>query len=242
VTARAFLRDMLGDTGSEAVLRGPVQALTGVGIASRVSMSDLWFREPDRELEGRAWSNYLFEQAAGPMGGMITNFFRGQQLMSEGHVWRGVETMMPKALKDAMKSLRYLDEGVNNIRGDAIVEDLNVFESLAQIAGFSPASVANAYDTARDIKNYEQAILSRRSRLMDAFALAWRLGDVDAREAVLQKMRAFSRTYPELAITSESIRRSLESRARYSAQADNGVIVDKRIRARLEGQLGMAAP
>lgn len=236
---RAFLRDMLGDQGAEAVLRGPVQALTGVGIASRVSMGDLWFREPDRELEGRAWSNYLFEQAAGPMGGLLTNFFRGQQLMSEGHVWRGVETMMPKAIKDMMKSLRYLDEGVNNLRGDAIVEDLNVFESLAQIAGFAPASVANAYDTARDVKNYEQAILNRRSSLMDAFALAWRLGDVDAREEVLQKMRAFSRTYPELAITSESIRRSLESRARYSAQAENGVIVDKRIRARLEGRLGM---
>jgi len=237
---RAFLREMLGETGAEAVLRGPVQAATGVGISNRVSMGDLWFREPDRELEGRAWSNYLFEQAAGPMGGLITNFFRGQQLMGEGQVWRGVETMMPKAIKDAMKSLRYLDEGVNNLRGDAIVEDLNVFESLAQIAGFAPASVANAYDTARDVKNYEQAILNRRARLMDAFALAWRLGDVEAREAVLGKMRKFSQTYPELSITGDSIRRSLMQRAKASAQADNGVIVDKRIRARLEGQLGLA--
>ena len=236
---RAFMREMLGEQGAEAVLRGPVQALTGVGISGRVSMGDLWFREPDRELEGRAWSNYLFEQAAGPMGGMITNFFRGQQLMGEGHVWRGVETMMPKALKDTMKAIRYVDEGVNNMRGDPIVEDLNVFESLAQIAGFSPASVASAYDVGRDIKNYEQHIINRRARLMDAFALAWRLGDVDARESVLLKMRKFSQTYPELAITSESIRRSLEQRARASAQADNGVIVDKRIRARLEGQLGM---
>lgn len=237
---RAFLREMLGETGAEAVLRGPVQAATGVGIANRVSMGDLWFREPDRELEGRAWSNYLFEQAAGPMGGLITNFFRAQQLMGEGHVWRGVETMMPKAIKDAMKSVRYLDEGVNNMRGDPIVEDLNVFESLAQVAGFAPASVANAYDTARDVKNYEQAILNRRSRLMDAFALAWRLGDIEAREAVIGKMRKFSQTYPELAITSDSIRRSLMQRAKASAQADNGVIVDKRIRARLEAQLGMA--
>ncbi len=236
---RAFLRDMLGEKGAEVVLRGPVQAATGVGIASRVSMGDLWFREPDRELEGRAWSNYLFEQAAGPMGGLITNFFRAQQMMGEGHVWRGVETMMPKAIKDGMKSIRYLDEGVNNMRGDPIVEDLNVFESLAQIAGFAPASVANAYDVQGDLKNYEQAILNRRSRLMDSFALAWRLGDTDAREAILAKMRKFSQTYPELAITSDSIRRSLMSRAAYSAKAEHGVIVDRRIKARLEGQLGL---
>lgn len=235
---RAFLREMLGDTGAEAILRGPVQALTGVAIAQRVGMSDLWFREPDRELEGRAWANYLFEQAAGPMGGLVTNFFRGQQLMAEGHVWRGVETIMPKAIKDAMKSVRYVTDGVNNLRGDAIVEDLNVFESLAQIAGFSPASVASAYDYQRDIKGYEQYILDRRRALMDAFALAYRLGDIEGRDAVLAKMREFSAAYPALAITADGIRRSLMSRARYSQQADAGIIVDRRLRAGLEDRLG----
>jgi len=235
---RAFLREMLGDTGAEAILRGPVQALTGVAIAQRVGISDLWFREPDRELEGRAWANYLFEQAAGPMGGLVTNFFRGQQLMAEGHVWRGVETIMPKAIKDAMKSVRYVTDGVNNLRGDAIVEDLNVFESLAQIAGFSPASVAAAYDYQRDIKGYEQYILDRRRALMDAFALAYRLGDIEGRDAVLAKMREFSAAYPALAITADGIRRSLMSRARYSQQADAGIIVDRRLRAGLEDRLG----
>lgn len=235
---RAFLREMLGDTGAEAILRGPVQALTGVAIAQRVGISDLWFREPDRELEGRAWANYLFEQAAGPMGGLVTNFFRGQQLMAEGHVWRGVETIMPKAIKDAMKSMRYVTDGVNNLRGDAIVEDLNVFESLAQIAGFSPASVASAYDYQRDIKGYEQYILDRRRALMDAFALAYRLGDIEGRDAVLAKMREFSAAYPALAITADGIRRSLMSRSRYSQQADAGIIVDRRLRAGLEDRLG----
>jgi len=239
---RAFLREMLGETGAEAVLRGPVQAATGVGIANRVSMGDLWFREPDRELEGRAWSNYLFEQAAGPMGGLITNFFRGQQLMGEGQVWRGVETMMPKAIKDAMKSLRYLDEGVNNLRGDAIVEDLNVFESLAQIAGFAPASVANVYDMQRDLKGYEDFIERRRSRLMDAYALAWRLGDKEAQTAVIEKMQAFSRTYPQWPITADSIRTSLQSRARGSAQAELGIIVNPKLRGMLEQRLALGTP
>jgi len=93
-----------------------------------------------------------------------------------------------------------------------------ISQSLAQISGFSPASVANAYDTQRDIKNYEQAILNRRSSLMDAYALAWRLGDDGARNQVVAKMRAFSTSYPELAITGESIKLSLTSRARASAK------------------------
>ena len=76
---------------------------------------------------------------------------------------------------------------------------------------------------------------------MDAYALAWRLGDDGARTKVVEKMRAFSTSYPELAITGESIERSLTSRARASANAENGVIIDRRIRARLEAHMGREA-
>jgi N12 class adenine-specific DNA methylase len=238
---RAFWREMLGEKGAEYVMRGPVQAATGMGIASRVGLGELWFRSPDREMEGQALAHYWLEQAAGPVaGGMFVSALRGMQLMEEGQVWRGVETMLPKAIKDAMKAVRYMDEGVNNMRGDPVVDDLGVIPTIAQLMGMAPAAVANAYDIRGDVKGYADYIKARRTRLMDAFAMAWRLGDTDAQEDVRVKMMAFSRKYPELAITSDSIRKSFQQRARFSAQAENGVVVDPRIKARLESQLGMA--
>lgn len=237
---RAFWRDLLGEKGAEAVLRGPVQALTGAGIAARTSLGELWFRSPDREMEGQALAHYWLEQAAGPVaGGMFVNALRGYQQIEEGHVWRGFETMMPKFIKDGMKTIRYMDEGVNTMRGDAVVEDLNVGETILQIMGMSPASIGNAYDVQGDVKGYADYIKARRTRLLDAYALAWRLGDTEAQQEVMAKMQAFSAKYPQLAITGDTIRRSFQSRARYSAQAENGVVVDPRIRALLEQELAM---
>ena len=230
---RTFLRETLGDGAAEAVLRGPVQAATGVNISQRVSLNDLWFRDADRELEGRAWANYLFEQAAGPLGGIVTNYARGRQLMDEGHLWRGVETMMPKAVKDGMKAIRFQTEGVNTLRGDPVIEDFGVLEALGQLTGLAPARVAEQFDINRDRTGYADHILNRRRALMDAFAMAVRMEDNDTRAEVLERMLAFSRKYPELAITSDSLRRSLVQRARYSAQAQGGVVIDRRLRERL---------
>lgn len=240
---RAFLRELLGEKGAEYVMRGPAQAATGLGIASRVGLGELWMRSPDREMEGQALAHYYLEQFAGPVaGGMFVSALRGMQLMEEGQVWRGVETMLPKSIKDGMKALRFADEGVNTLRGDPVVEDLGVFATIAQLMGMAPAAVGNAYDIQGDVKGYADYIKRRRTGLMDAYAMAWRLGDTDAQQETLEKMRAFSRKYPELAITSDSIRRSFQTRARYSAQAENGIVVDPKIRARLESQLGMGAP
>lgn len=230
---RTFLRETLGDGAAEAVLRGPVQAATGVNISQRVSLNDLWFRDADRELEGRAWANYLFEQAAGPLGGIVTNYARGRQLMDEGHLWRGIETMMPKAVKDGMKAVRFQTEGVNTLRGDPVIEDFGVLETIGQLTGLAPARVAEQFDVNRDLTGYADHILNRRRALMDAFAMAVRMDDADTRAEVLRRMIAFSRKYPELAITGDSLRRSLVQRARYSAQAQGGVVIDRRLRERL---------
>lgn len=59
---------MLGQTTTATILRGLVNQVTGADIAGRVGLSDLWFRDADRELEGRGAYYNLLEQAAGPMG------------------------------------------------------------------------------------------------------------------------------------------------------------------------------
>lgn len=233
---RNFLADHLGADAARVVTDGPVNALTGANIASRVSLNGLWFRDADRELEGRdAFHNYL-EQIAGPVGGIGKNLLVGKALMDEGNLFRGVETMLPKALKDGFKGFRYATEGVNNLRGDAVVDDLNAWQTLLQVNGFTPSEVSEQYEANRASKNYEQAILGRRARLMDAFAMATRLNDTEARTEVLEKIRAFNKANPELPITGDTIRRSIRDRLRYSARAEGGIILDRRLARRAREQ------
>ena len=235
---RAFLVDLLGEDLASIVLDGPVNRLTGADVASRVSLSQLWFRDADRELDGRGAYYNLLEQAAGPMGGVLKNALVGKQLIDDGHVQRGVETMLPKALKDAVKAARYASEGANNLRGDPLVADLNLGQVLLQLVGFTPAEVAERYDRNRSLKNYEQHVLDRRQRLMDAFALSVRLEDAGARAETLEAIRAFNKKWPELGITAKTLRRSLLTRAHYSERAENGIMLNKKIAGRIHEAVG----
>lgn len=230
VAFRNLLADLLGADVARILARGPVDYFTGANISGRVSLNDLWLREPNRELEGKAQANYLLEQAAGPLfGGMLVNTLRGLQQVEEGHTWRGVETMMPKAVKDGMKSVRYATQGVNTLRGDPVIEDLSVGESLLQLAGFSPARLNEQYDGINAAKNYERRLLDRRESLLNAYAMAWRASDPDTLATVREKIKAWNEAQPALAITTSTIRRSLAARMRYSSKAEAGVVLDRRV-------------
>jgi len=237
---RAFLAEALGPSGAEVLLRGPVNKLTGANIAGRVGLDSLWIRDADRELEGRGLFNHLLEQAAGPMGGVLKNVLVGTQQVGEGHTMRGVETMLPKGLKDMIKAGRYATQGVNTLRGDPVLEDVSPWQVLLQGAGFSPAEVAERYERNRALKNYEEHITRRRQSLMNAYAMVIRNGDAADRGEVMEKVRAFNKANPELAISSDSIRASLKSRARYSAKAEAGIVINPKLAARLKERVGPA--
>ncbi|HDS1295023.1 PLxRFG domain-containing protein [Stenotrophomonas maltophilia] len=230
---RAFLTGMLGQGGADLLLHGPADKLTGANISGRVGLDSLWIRDADRELDGRGMFNNLLEQAAGPMGGVLKNVLVGKQQVDEGHIMRGIETMLPKGLKDVIKAGRYATQGVNTLRGDPVVADLSPWEILLQANGFAPEKVSRQYETTRALKNYEQHILDRRKSLVNAFAMALRNGDAGDRASVLAKIRDFNRVNPELAITSSGLQQSIKNRARYSARAEAGIVLNPKLAARL---------
>lgn len=237
---RAFLSEAVGPSGAELLLRGPANKLTGANIAGRVGLDSLWIRDADRELEGRGLFNHLLEQAAGPMGGVLKNVLVGTQQIGDGHTMRGVETMLPKGMKDVIKAGRYATQGVNTLRGDPVLEDVSLWQVLLQGTGFSPAKIAERYERNRALKNYEEHITGRRQSLMNAYAMAIRNGDAADRAAVMEKILAFNKTNPEVAISSSSIRTSMKSRARYSANAEGGIVLNPKLSARLNASVGPA--
>jgi hypothetical protein len=237
---RAFLVDMLGPDAAETLLNGPVNQITGADVASRVSLSQLWFRDADRELEGRGMYYHLLEQAAGPMGGVLKNVIAGKALIDEGHTWRGVETMLPSALKAMVKAARFEVQGANTLRGDALVEDVSLRQTLLQLGGFTPAELAETYARNNAAKRYEQHLLKRRARLLDAYALATRAGDAEGRAEVGRQIREWNRKVPELAITPRTLARSMASRLAWSARAEAGIVLNQKVAERVREETGAA--
>jgi Inorganic Pyrophosphatase/ADP-Ribosyltransferase in polyvalent proteins/Large polyvalent protein associated domain 39/Large polyvalent protein-associated domain 3 len=237
---RSWLAEHLGETAAAAIADGVVSQL-GANVASRVSMSDLWFRDADRQLEGEDAYNNMLQSIAGPLGGMIKNMYVGAQQFSDGHTERGIETMLPTFAKNAVKATRFASQGVNTLRGDPIVADVSAPQALIQAMGFAPTKVAEQQRINNALFNYQKFIQDRRQQLMNAFAMAQQAGDDDGRGETLAKIQAFNQKYPEIAIRMSNLHASLRQRARFSAEADNGIRLNKKLANRVRSDVGAMA-
>lgn len=224
----AFLpRDVVG-----AFLNGVPGHLLGIDLRSRIGMPDLWFRSPDRQLEGEDEYNYWVQQILGAVPGMAQNILRGVNQIGEGNVWRGTETIVPKAIRDVMRSGRYLAEGARTYNEDPIIEHFKPGEIIAQAIGFTPARLSERYDANTRLKNEERRIIDRRRAIMKEAGM----GALKGRgipEKVLRDIREFNEANPDYPITNKSLRSSIRGRANASARNEFGAQLNPKLNRRL---------
>ena len=230
--AETEFRDWLAGAGLAGAMvdRGVVNAATGADLSSRISLDELWIRSPYRGLEARQMYGHYLEQAAGPVFGLGGKALRSVGLAADGYHQRAFENAVPKFMKDGLQAMRFAGEGVLNMKGDPVVNELEPLEIALKAAGFNPDRVNAQYDANNHAKNYESFVVERRRRLMRDYGVAYLAGDTAAALKVRRKMRVFNRHNPTYRINQESIKRSLRSRQRYRDQADQGIQLSKKLR------------
>lgn len=236
VEFKNYLGELMGQDMADKVIYG----VGGAGVSSRISLDGLWIRDPNRDIEGEdLWTHYA-EQVAGPvLGGIVVSWIRAGGAIAEGNVYRGVEKAMPKFVRDPMKAYRYWDEGALNYRGDAYKEadQFTGLQLLLQANGLTDGELMKQYDLNNAIKGYEQHILDRRRDIMTAFWLAYKESDDAMMLEAKKAIRKFNQANPRIAIDSDTLRRSIKTRRRYSQESQNGVNVKKSLRY-LNDQVG----
>lgn len=76
---RQAMADWTGSTtGGAAASVGAVNALTPIDLHSRVSLRELWLREPDKAVEGKDGAYWVMTSIMGPMSGILANVFIGR--------------------------------------------------------------------------------------------------------------------------------------------------------------------
>ena len=230
---RSFLTDHLGTDLGRTVASGPVNQLTGLDIGGRSKLDQMWYRDADREQEGRTAADYMLEQVAGPTSGYLLNTMRAKQLMEQGEYERALETIVPKFVRDGLKVGRYATEGVTDQRGNQITSDLSPFELAGQAAGYAPARVSEQYALNNALTGYQQQITERRKALIDGYAMAMRLSDTEGIRAAYEQIAAFNATNPEVKISSQALRKMLSSRQKLSERAINGLVLNKKLESKV---------
>lgn len=244
--ADAWLQDALlmeGDSAGVAAwnwimglaLNGAPGHALGANLTNRIGMPDLWFQSSDRDLEGQDLWFYYLAQLAGPAIGIGGSLFTGTAQIADGQGMRGVEKMVPTFLRNGIRTARYASEGVNTTKGDPLIEDVNPWQLLMQLQGFTPAEVAERYKINNRLKNREQRVTDRRRDILRALGDPMRKGE-EIPASAIEDMRRFNADYPEWAITSDAVRKSAQGRERASARNEFGISINPKINNRLRGE------
>src|SRR5690606_35151191 len=123
---------------------------------------------------------------------IASNIFRGYGLIKQGETYRGIETMMPKAIKDPMKAYRYATDGATNLKGDTVVDDVSTADVIRQALGSTPAKLAEQYDINNAGYNLQQGILRKRQSLLNDYARASDKGDDAKQDKIIDQIEEFN--------------------------------------------------
>lgn len=225
--------EALGPMMTGIILDGVPGYLTGTSQSESLGMPDLWFRSPSSQLDGKQEFEYWQSQLLGATPSIVSNVFRGFNLIKQGETYRGIETAAPKWIKDPMKAYRYATEGATNLKGDTIVDNVSAGDVIRQALGSTPAKLAEQYDINNRGFNLQQTILQKRQQLMNNYAKAGEKGDDAKQQEIVDQIVEFNGKYPEQAITGKSISRSMKTRAENAEMATGGMRYNRKLRDRI---------
>ncbi|EJL6416091.1 PLxRFG domain-containing protein [Vibrio cholerae] len=225
---KRMLAEAFGKENAALIWHGALPSISG-----RISLNDLWVRSINRDVDASTSYVEYMKQALGPViGGIGVSWAQGLADISNDQFARGIELIPPKAIKDVLKTARYINEGgVTTKNGDEIVSDLTAFELLGQASGFAIGRANLQYDENNAIKNYETFIVKRRQSLMNAYYTAYRLKDGEAMKSVMVKIRKFNQSQygKRNPITTEGLQQSIKMRLRNISKTQNGIRLNPKL-------------
>ncbi len=228
---RALLYEQFGEKIGEAIYKGPWDAFTGLSLSSRASLNNLWIREIPESLEGRDLLLHLAGEGLGPVFGIGLNYFQGFGDIADDHGWRGMEKLVPKAVADVMKTMRYMTQGAQSRQGDMILppESFGNVAILGQFMGFSPAELIKQYEVNRALKDMSMKLKRRRDQLVNRLFNGYKLGDRKVVRQTLRDISSWNKANPTYPITPSTMQQSARSRAAYDMRTVGGIALDKRL-------------
>jgi Large polyvalent protein associated domain 39 len=256
---REHLEQTMGQTASDAIMDGPMSALTGAALSHGASYSDLWYKQPDRDLNASETVQDLFGQIGGPIASIPLEAAKGADIANRtGDVERGAEHFTPPFVNHLLKANRIAHEGVTNLRGEQVVSDDELGQGwstglvglaavraknlLLQAIGFSPEVVARQYEKNTSENNFKSALMDRQKEIKERYDNAVLRGDNDEAIKWMGKMQAFYRANPGLPFTASGLNSSIRTTAKERATADHGVNMPPGMKQEYQQNIGAPQP
>lgn len=238
-----FLEEKLGDVSiggipvSEILDSGPLNALTGLAIAERIGLNDLFGRDTkEAKTEREALQQFMIEKA-GPFASVGLTLADAYDAYSVGDYQKMIERASPSVLRNLLLADKLSKEGMKDARGQEVMpaDEITNGQIIAQAIGFRPAILARMSETNFKLTGAEQRIVNERNRLMQSAKIAARkenkAGDEQLYKLVDGPITKFNNKYPEYAIEDDQLEKSLEDDLTTRAESRLGFpITEKNVR------------
>ena len=212
----------------ELMYKGPVNFITNLEISNRVGVAqDLIWRDDPRASDGLVLG--AMQKAFGPAGSYLVNVENAVKMFNEGHTERAIEAVMPSFVRNGMKGTRYMVEGARTLKGDPVEEDINAYNAMMQVVGFSPASLSSKYEVTSAAKGYEKKVADKRQRLLNMYDMARTGGDYDLMAEAREDINDFNSAHPGNRITGTTLQKSQSARKAAERNMINGVTFNKKL-------------
>jgi len=239
--AETIVRKHIG----EGWYKGALTELLDVDVSQRVALTNLLF-QVNRYNRNPSPEETVFYYLGGPAWSVGKSFIRGTGELINGDMERGIEAMVPGAVRNGLKAIRYTEEGALTRRKDPILDDITGGQLVAQVIGFAPAEYARRQEENQGVKRIENTLRTNRGKLLKQYYLAMRMGDYeearDVKQDILDFNKRVSRKFPKAIITSDSVARSMRSHMRTSATMHNGIAISPMFRTALQEHLDDSTP
>jgi len=174
---------------------GGLDAVTGLTISQRVSLSNLFVRTSDRVVEdNQKWAHYAQELAGPIIGGFLGNLGMAAFDISRGDGDLAMERLTPTVVKNWLQSNRLEAEGLQNRSGELLIdkEEFDEWDKWSKRVGFGSDKVSDAYRVNEVAHTLDKKLELRKSSLKSNWMRAKERGDTKKMKDIEAQVKIFS--------------------------------------------------
>nr|DAY12504.1 MAG TPA: Type I restriction enzyme [Caudoviricetes sp.] len=230
---RNTLSDTFGNAAGEVIAKG-FSRLTPLDVSGRLGLNQLIFPDIQDGLDGKKWAESLVVGSTGAVVGAGINAADGMQKIVDGRYLEGLEGMLPAAIRNPLKAIRYGLDGQVDKSGIVIKDDFDPFELAGQAIGFRSSDLALKQEGKSAIYQRDRSLSAARTKILSAMAKAVMDNDLSAMEKLRDVIVQWNSKNPDRPIRIENIKTSVRNRQRRISGAENGIYIPESRRAARE--------
>ena len=227
-----FMPDLVGKTKvfgkdlADIIERGPANAFTGLDIAGRTSLNDLWFRDTKETRTPREGAVNTAIEHAGPAANLILSYLDAYQAIADGDNQKAAEKALPSILRGPTMAMKYMREGAKDFKGAQILskDAFSTGDLFFQAIGLRTDALANHQKVLFDMAKIENGIRFNRDNIVNNISDAYIKQDERRFRDKLGEMQKFNAKYPTFSIDGDAISRAIETRMGRAASSMRGFV------------------